>query len=153
MLTEEELLFCVFYVESHDPRDAYRAAFSACAAFADDAVMPELAPEVVDERACALLLKPEITARLTELCDEAAETAFSLAQHLESLATIRDIALEAGDHNAAISAEFGRGWASGLYGDPEKAARWLLADWRPEEPAEPEPETAEAETEPSPMIN
>ena len=79
MRTREELLFCAIYVETHDPREAYRAAFDA-----DD-----LAPDVIAERVGKLLAKDEIVARLTGSGTRFELAACTLAEQLDNLAEIR----------------------------------------------------------------
>jgi len=75
-----------------------------------------------DERACMVMAKPAIKARVEELrkkvTDKAIKiAAISLADHLLDLKKLRDGAVMSEAFGPAVSAEMARGKASGLYVD------------------------------------
>ncbi len=85
--------------------DAYRAAYGA----------GNMAPKTLQEKASRLMATGKVRARVGELRAPLVEKAgITLESHLEKLSELRDLAQEAGQHGAAITAEVARGKAAGV---------------------------------------
>jgi hypothetical protein len=111
-LTQRQEAFCLAFIETGNASEAYRRAYKPKKASA----------KTVNEEASRLLADPKVSARVAELRAGAAKSAgFTLEQHLETLATLRDLAKAEKAWAPAIQAEVKRGEAAGLYPDRSKA--------------------------------
>jgi hypothetical protein len=111
-LTQRQEAFCLAFIELGNASEAYRCAYKPKKATA----------KTINEEASRLLADPKVSARVAELRAGAAERAgFTLEQHLETLATLRDLARDEKAWAPAIQAEVKRGEAAGLYPDRGKA--------------------------------
>ena len=105
-LTEKQEKFCVEYIRTGNASAAYRHAY-------DTSKSKESS---VNVNACKLLADAKIAQRIEELRIPARETAqMTLADHLNDLKRLRDLAAAAENYSAAVTAETNRGKASGLY--------------------------------------
>lgn len=107
-LTPKQEAFCVAYMETGNASEAYRSAYEAAS----------MKSATIHREANSLIANPKVATRLAELRKPAADSAvLSLAQHLRTLAEIRDKAIKAEEYGAAVSAERVRGLAAGLHID------------------------------------
>ena len=85
---------------------AYRIAYDA----------DKATPKTVNEAASRLMKNSKVAARLAELREPAVkEVGFTLKEHLDNLAELKEAAVELRQVSAAVSAEVARGKASGFY--------------------------------------
>ena len=99
-LTLKQEAFVLAYIETRNASEAYRRAYNA----------KNTSSEAVHVNACRLLKNPKVALRIAEFHDRAeVETLLTLEQHMEELKTLREMAKEAGQFSAAISAEVKRG--------------------------------------------
>jgi phage terminase small subunit len=120
-LTPKQEAFCIAYLETGNASEAYRRVYNARRA----------APSTIARNAKALLDNNKIAARLEELRRPAVENAqLTLAQHLEVLARLRDLAEASQKYAAAVQAEIARGRAAGLYGDRSERGALPLVTFR-----------------------
>lgn len=85
--------------------EAYRIAFSAAG----------MKPGTVQQEASRLMANPQVSARVAELTERAAERAeITLESHLRDLMTLRNLAAKEKQMAAAITAEIARGKAAGV---------------------------------------
>ena len=106
-LTGPEEMFCVLYLKNPNATAAYRIAFPRSLKWKESSQ---------NERASALLSSIKVQSRLSQLrSDLRIDARISLADHLEELKTLREMAKEDRAHAAAITAETNRGKVSGLY--------------------------------------
>lgn len=111
-LTQKQEKFCSEYVKCGNAAEAYRRAYSA----------ERMKPATIRNNAYKLLCNNDISTMLNKLRDAAAKEAqVTLEGHLNKLAELRDMAIEDGQWNAAITAEVSRGKAAGLYTERVKA--------------------------------
>ncbi len=111
-LTPKQENFCLAYLETGNASEAYRRAYDA----------ENMKPESIHRKAFGLLNRGKIGARLDELRQPAVEAAqVTLEDHLHHLAALRDAAHAAEQYSAAITAEFHRGKAAGLYVERSEA--------------------------------
>lgn len=105
MLTPKNEKFCQNIISGMSGADAYRASYN-CSHSRDN---------VIYVRACELLKKPEVAARIDELRQEIVEkseiTALDLISELED---VRLKAMEIGQTSAAVSAIMGKAKLLGL---------------------------------------
>lgn len=107
-LTPKMEAFCVEFAKTGNASDAYRKAYDAA----------RMKPETIAVRASELQKNGKIAVRLSQLRSDARKASgITLAEHLNALRSLREDAREAGQFGAAVSAEMGRGKASGLYSD------------------------------------
>jgi phage terminase small subunit len=105
-LTPKQEAFCVAYVKSGNASEAYREAGYA----------PGSSEKTVNEQASRLLRNGKVTARLSELRQDAAQaTRVTLESHLSDLLWLREMAAKSGKYAAAVQAEMARGKVVGLY--------------------------------------
>lgn len=105
-LTPKQESFIEEYIATGNASEAYRRSYDAS----------NMKPETINRNAKALLDHSKISARLDAIRERATNRAtLTLESHLEELAKLRDQALEANQHAAAITAETNRGKAVGLY--------------------------------------
>ena len=98
--------FARLVAEGKNQSDAYRGAYKAA----------RMKPTTVNEEACRLMANPAISARVDTLRKEFAPASrLTLEKHIEELERLKELALDAGKFEAAITAEVNRGKASGLY--------------------------------------
>jgi phage terminase small subunit len=111
-LTPKQEAFCLAYLETGNASEAYRRSYNA----------ERMKAETIAVKACLLLKKDKIGARLDELRKPAVEAAqVTLAGHLNDLERLRDVAEKAGNLGAAVSAEVARGKVAGLYVEKTEA--------------------------------
>ena len=111
-LTPKQQNFCLAYLETGNASEAYRQAYDA----------EKMKADTIAKRAHELLADGKITGRLDELRQPAVEAAqVTLENHLHQLAELREAALAAEQYSAAITAEFHRGKAAGLYVERSEA--------------------------------
>lgn len=107
-LSKQQELFCLEVVKNGVLTTAYELVFPELCAGKDRMN--------IGRRACALSKKPEIQKRLGELRQIIREeTGISLAEHLNELKNLRDLAKQLKQMGPAVAAETGRGKVSGLY--------------------------------------
>lgn len=105
-LTAKQEQFCVAYIETGNASEAYRRAYDA----------EKMKPETVNRNAKALMDNNKIATRLSEIRKPAVTAAqITLESHLQRLHDLSVKAEEAGQLNAAISAEVARGKAAGIH--------------------------------------
>ncbi|MDR1378345.1 MAG: terminase small subunit [Synergistaceae bacterium] len=105
-MTPKQEGFVRAYIELGDAAKAYRAAYNA----------ERMKPATIWKRASELMSNGEVTGRIEELRQAAAESAkLTLKNHLDMLAELRDNARNLEQMGAAVSAEVSRGKAAGLY--------------------------------------
>ncbi len=111
-LTPKQEKFCLAYLETGNASEAYRRAYDAV----------RMKPATVNRKAFELLENGKVTAHLDDLRRPAVEAAqVTLEDHLHQLAALRDAAHAAEQYSAAITAEFHRGKAAGLYVERSEA--------------------------------
>lgn len=111
-LTRKQEMFCEEFIRCGNASEAYRLSYRA----------ERMKAETVWNAAYKLMENGEVSARLKQLREAAAKEAqVTLEGHLHKLAELRDMAIEDGQWNAAITAEVSRGKAAGLYTDRLKA--------------------------------
>jgi phage terminase small subunit len=99
-LTPKQEVFLLAYYETGNACEAYRRAYDAS----------NMSLASVDKEARRLLRHPRITPRLQALAERReAKALLSLAEHMEKLAHLRDMAEEKGQMSAAIAVEVKRG--------------------------------------------
>jgi hypothetical protein len=107
VLTPKREQFALGLAEGLNQSDAYRRAFPSSLKWKDS---------VLWSKASILAADGKVKARVAELQQKAAEAnELTLAQHVATLAELRDEARNVLQLAAAISAEVARGKASGLY--------------------------------------
>lgn len=105
-LTAKQEAFCLAYIETGNASEAYRRAYDA----------EKMKPETVNRNAKALMDNNKIATRLSEIRKPAVDAAqITLESHLQRLHDLSVKAEEAGQLNAAISAEVARGKAAGIH--------------------------------------
>jgi phage terminase small subunit len=105
-LTAKQEQFCVAYIETGNASEAYRRAYDA----------EKMKPETVNRNAKALMDNNKIATRLSEIRKPAVDAAqITLESHLQRLHDLSIKAEQAGQLNAAISAEVARGKAAGIH--------------------------------------
>ena len=105
-LTPQQEAFCLGLVKHGNATQAYRDAYPN----------QRMNPNSLAVAACKLQALPKVSLRLVGLRSEARKHAgITLAEHLDTLAAIRQEARAAMQYGAAVSAETARGKASGLY--------------------------------------
>jgi len=106
-LTPKQEKFARCVASGMTQSDAYRASYD---------VSEDTKPETVNKRSSELMSCGAISGRVEELRAPIVQQAqITLKQHLEELETLREMAKDKSQINAAISAEVARGKASGLY--------------------------------------
>ena len=111
-LTQKQEKFCTEFVQCGNAAEAYRRSYDA----------RKMQDVSVWNASSRLMADSKICERIKELQDAAAKEAkVTLEGHLNKLAELRDMAIEDGQWNAAITAEVSRGKAAGLYTDRLKA--------------------------------
>ena len=99
-LTFKQEAFILAYIETGNASEAYRRAYDA----------KKMSAQAIHVNACRLLKNPKVALRIAEFHERAeVETLLTLEQHMEELKTLREMAKEAGQFSAAISAEVKRG--------------------------------------------
>ena len=112
-LTPQQEAFCLALVKLGNASAAYREAYPK----------QQMNPNSLAVNASRLQALPKVALRLAGLRQEARKHAgITLAEHLETLAAIRQEARAAMQYGAAVSAETARGKASGLYDDEDDAS-------------------------------
>jgi phage terminase small subunit len=112
-LTQRQEAFCLAFIESGNASEAYRRAYKP----------KRMSAKSIHEKASHILAEDKVQARVAELRAGAAEAAkFTLEQHLETLAALRDLAKAEKAWAPAIQAEVKRGEASGFYPDRGKVS-------------------------------
>lgn len=107
MLTPKREAFAAALARGLSQAAAYREAFPSSLTWKDASVW---------QRASALAADVKVQSRVAELGAKAAEAnEFTVAQHLQTLADLRDEARHAGQFGPAIKAEEARGKCAGLY--------------------------------------
>ena len=107
LLTDKQEAFAKHFAEHGDASKAYRECYD---------VKPSTKPNTIWRAAHAIADNPKVAARIAELRKPAADAVtLTLEEHLRELASIRDMAKNAGQFAAASSAEMSRGKAAGLY--------------------------------------
>ena len=107
-LTAKQEAFCLAFVATGKPVDAYRAA----------GYSPDMSDKTAGEAASRLLKDSKILARLAIVRAPAAQKAgITLESHLADLKDLRDKARGEGKYSAAVAAEVARGKVSGFYID------------------------------------
>ena len=108
-LTGPEEVFCSLVIKLGNAAEAYRLAFP---------VSPKWAAQSVAVKASQLQAEDKVKIRMSVLRSDMREDArITLAEHLEELKTLRELAKDSLQVSAAITAETNRGKASGLYID------------------------------------
>ena len=108
MLTPKQERFCHEYLALGNASAAYRAAYSTA----------NMKETTVWRNAKTLMDNSKVSTRINELKAPAIEKAeFTVENHLNRLAELRDQAFEAGNYAAAIRAEELRGKVAGFYTD------------------------------------
>ena len=103
-LSQEEEEFCVLFVKTGNIRESYKQATR------------KYRPGEIKVQPYRWMNSPKIINRIRELYQSVRKsTEFSLSQHLDKLAELRDQAQEAGEFSSAIVAEVARGRAAGFY--------------------------------------
>lgn len=94
--------------------DAYKRKGSGRSAMME--MKPHWTPAAAEAESRRYLLKPAVQAALARIEKKAQDkTGCTLEEHLRTLATLRNIAVQKGQMRAAINAEELRGKAAGLY--------------------------------------
>lgn len=107
MLTPKREAFAAALARGLSQAAAYREAFEKSRAWKDATVW---------RKASLLAAVGEVQARVAELqAKAAADNEFTVTEHLQTLATLRDEARLAGQYAAAIKAEESRGKCAGFY--------------------------------------
>lgn len=105
-LTAKQEAFCLAFVATGKPVDAYRAA----------GYSPGMSDKTAGEAASRLLKDSKILARLAIVRAPAAQKAgITLESHLADLESLRDKATQSNQFSAAIAAEIARGKAAGVH--------------------------------------
>ena len=105
-LTPKQELFAIHVSGGMNQSAAYRLAYDA----------ENMLDETIHSRASEVASNSKVAARIEELRKPVLEAAgITLKAHLERLQEIGDMAAEAGQYSAAITAEANRGKVSGLY--------------------------------------
>lgn len=105
-LTSQQEHFAKLVAQGKSHSDAYRGAYKA----------EKMKPTSINEEASRLMANPAISSRVDEFRKEFAPiNRLTLENHIEELNRLKELALEAGKFEAAITAEVNRGKASGLY--------------------------------------
>jgi len=108
MLTPKQEKFCLTYLETGNASEAYRQVYNTS----------KMKKTTIGRKAFELLENGKITAKINELKAPAIEKAeFTVENHLNRLAALRDQAFDAGNYAAAIRAEEFRGKIAGFYTD------------------------------------
>ena len=108
MLTPKQEKFCLTYLETGNASEAYRQVYNTS----------KMKKTTIGRKAFELLENCKITAKINELKAPAIEKAeFTVENHLNRLAALRDQAFKAGNYAAAIRAEELRGKVAGFYTD------------------------------------
>lgn len=107
-LTPKQEAFALAYVETGNASEAYRRSYNA----------GNMKPEVVANKASALLKKGDVRVMVEQLQGKAADAAVvTLEGHLKRLHDLSTKAESEGKYAAAVAAEISRGKAAGLYVD------------------------------------
>ncbi len=105
-LTSQQEHFARLVAEGKSQSDAYRGAYKA----------GKMKPTSINEEASRMMANPAISSRVDDLRKEFAPASkLTLENHIKELDRLKELALEAGKFDAAITAEVNRGKASGLY--------------------------------------
>lgn len=108
-LTPKQEKFAQCVASGMSQADAYRNAFDVREGTKD---------KTCQEAASRLMADSKVSARVSEIRKPIVQKAqITLESHLEELKILRELAKDASQLNAAISAEVSRGKASGLYID------------------------------------
>lgn len=111
-LTQKQEKFCAEYVKCGNAAEAYRRAYKT----------DKMKPVTVWNESSKLMDNHDVTMRIKKIQDAAAKEAqVTLEGHLNKLAELRDMAIDDGQWNAAITAEVSRGKAAGLYTEKIKS--------------------------------
>lgn len=106
-LTSQQELFARLVAEGKSQSAAYREAYPRSVKWKQDAV---------HNKASALAADGRVAARINQFRKELAPASrLTLEKHIEELERLKELALQAGKFDAAITAEVNRGKASGLY--------------------------------------
>lgn len=106
-LTPQQEHFSRLVAEGKSQSDAYRGAYPKCARWKQ---------ETVHQAASRMMAEGNVFARVAQLRKEFAPASrLTLEKHIEELERLKELALDAGKFEAAITAEVNRGKASGLY--------------------------------------
>jgi len=106
-LSGPEEQFCLALIKTGNGSEAYREAFPNSRKWTT---------ETIAEKGSRLKATDRIQARLNTLRSQLRETTgITLEEHLRELRELREMAKDAGQLSAAISAETNRGKVSGLY--------------------------------------
>lgn len=106
-LTGPEEAFCTLIVKTGNSSESYKIAFPRS---------QKWAPNAVSSRASILLASANVQKRLSQLRSDLQKDArITLAEHMEELRNLREMAKETNQIKAAITAETNRGKVSGLY--------------------------------------
>lgn len=112
-LTQRQEAFCLAFIETGNASEAYRRAYQP----------KRMTAKSVHEKASHIMALPKVADRVQALREKAADKAgLTLETHLTTLATLRDLAKDKRDFDAAIRAEKHRGEAAGLYPDRSKVS-------------------------------
>lgn len=105
-LTPQQEAFCVALAKHGNATQAYRDAYPK----------QNLKPDALAVKACRLAATDKVGLRLSALrADLRERSGITLAEHLDTLESLREEAREARQLAAAITAEVSRGKVSGLY--------------------------------------
>lgn len=120
-LTPQQEKFARLLASGKTQADAYREAYPKSKKWAPEALHPEASRSAAN---------PNISARVRELQQKAANTLeITLTKHLEDLAALREMAKDGGQFSAAVAAEVARGKAAGIYETKTRVTVQGL-DWR-----------------------
>lgn len=105
MLTPKQEKFCQKYLETGNASEAYRQSYSA----------EEMKPETIANKACLLLQRGDVRARLDELRAKVEKRhALTVDRLVHKLEAVYDRALAQGQLGAGVSAVMGMARLSGL---------------------------------------
>lgn len=106
-VTSQQEKFAQSVASGMNQSDAYRSAYN---------VRPQTKPESVNQNASRIMADVNVSSRVEELRLPIVLAAqMTLETHLKDLQNLRNMASDAAQYSAAISAEVARGKASGLY--------------------------------------
>ena len=120
-LTPKQERFWIEYLATGNASEAYRRAYNTCG----------MNDRTIQKRAGELLVHGVIAGRIAETRARAeANGICSLAEHMQELETLREIAKKNGQAGAAVSAEVKRGELMGFYVQRRgtTTANYTLAD-------------------------
>jgi phage terminase small subunit len=108
--TKEKEDFCIDYIKTGEVTGAYIRSHT------DNGLDKGIAKKSIQNRASRLLSNPDVQERIQEMKGISTRISeLSLAEHLKTLARLRDEAAAAQQYGAAVNAETKRGQAAGLY--------------------------------------